>query len=77
MLVLFMEGEPTIDTRQALTRYDGPERVHLSGGEVFVDYVEGVARSKLTAGRLERIFGRPGTARNWNTIQKLYCATQA
>lgn len=45
MLVLFMEGEPTLDTRQALTRCDGPERVHLSGCEIFVDYVEGVARS--------------------------------
>ena len=72
MLVLFMEGEPVADAGSVLTNFPGPEQVHLAGREVYVDYVEGIARSKLTAARLERVLGRPGTARNWNTIQKLY-----
>lgn len=77
VLVLFMEDAPTTDARPALAQYNGPERVHLTGRDVFIDYVEGVGRSKLTANRLERSLGRSGTARNWNTIQKLYSESQA
>ena len=76
MLVLFVNGAPTANARAALAKYTGPEQVHLAGSEIFIDYIEGVARSKLTAARLERIMGRLGTARNWNTIQKLNSASK-
>ena len=51
--------------------WDGPERIALRGREVFVDYARGVGRSKLTGAALARLAGPGGTARNWNTSQKL------
>jgi hypothetical protein len=32
-----------------LTAYNGPERLHLSGDHLYIDYAGGIARSKLTA----------------------------
>lgn len=75
LLVLFLEAEPGADELAALQAYDGPERIVSSGREVFLDYVDGVGRSKLTAALLERRLGQAGTARNWNTIQKLLDAS--
>ena len=71
LLVLFLESDVGSDKLAALRDYAGPERIAPSGREVFIDYVAGVGRSKLTAAVLERLLGQPGTARNWNTIQKL------
>lgn len=49
----------------------GPEEVHLSGREVFVHYVNGIGRSKLSGAVIERALGVMGTARNWNTVARL------
>ena len=71
MLVLFMSKQPTKSEIMAAHSFGGPERVRVIGKEAYIDYINGVARSKLTPGRLERLLGRSGTARNWNTIGKL------
>ena len=55
----------------ALGRYQGPERLHLAGDHLYVDYVEGVARPKLPPAFLAKALGVPATARNWNTTRKL------
>lgn len=55
--------------------WPGPERILAAGRLVWIDYVAGVGRSKLTGARLTRLVG-PGTARNWNTLQKLRQATK-
>ena len=59
---------PAPDTDPA---WDGPERIAARGREAFIDYAEGVGRSKLTINVLDRLLGPGGTARNWNTSRKL------
>ena len=56
---------------ESLPSWDGPERIAVRGSEAFVDYVNGVGRSRLTIGVLDRMLGSGGTARNWNTTRKL------
>ncbi len=71
MLVQFLETPLSKDAIAALAEHPGPERILAEGREVYIDYKEGVGRSKLTPALLERHIGQPGTARNWNTISKL------
>ena len=71
MLVLFMGSAPGAGDIKTLAAYDGPETIECIGREVYIDYADGVAGSKLTPARLEKMLGRTGTARNWNTIRKL------
>ena len=71
MLVLFMSSAPSGSEIAAVGAYDGPERIAVKGNEAYIDYVNGVAGSRLTPARLEKLLGRPGTARNWNTVQRL------
>lgn len=54
-----------------LEKRDGAERINSSSRELYVDYRDGVARSKLTPAFLDKQLGQAGTARNWNTLQKL------
>ena len=76
LLVLFLNDAPNDDGIEALKAYEGPERAIVHGREVFIDYKEGVGRSKLTAAALERRLGRSGTARNWNTACRLIAETR-
>lgn len=76
LLILFLEMDPLPDQVATLLARQGPERMAVVGREVFIDYVEGVGRSKLTPGVLERSLGQPGTARNWNTVGKLIAASK-
>ncbi|MEQ9815613.1 MAG: DUF1697 domain-containing protein [Azospirillaceae bacterium] len=71
LLVLFLHRMPSREALDRLAGYEGPEHARVVGREVFIDYVEGVGRSKLTAAVLERRLGLTGTARNWNTVGKL------
>jgi uncharacterized protein (DUF1697 family) len=66
LLVVFLAGEPT-----GKLTYSGPEAYRVDGRELYVDYVNGVGRSKLTNALIERQLGVAGTARNWNTVTKL------
>lgn len=49
----------------------GPERVVASGRHLYIDYAEGIGRSKLTNVLIERKLDTCGTARNWNTVLKI------
>lgn len=71
LLVLFMDASPNKEQIEAATTYDGPETIRCLGREAYIDYVDGVGRSKATPARLEKLLGRTGTARNWNTVTKL------
>lgn len=71
MLVLFMSEQPTSSEIAAVENVEGPEQIKVIGREAYIDYTNGVAGSKLTPSRLEKLLGRSGTARNWNTIEKL------
>jgi uncharacterized protein (DUF1697 family) len=71
LVVMFLAGTPARGAGKALAAaYQGPEDIHLRGSEVFIHYVNGIGRSKLTGAVLERTFGVAGTARNWNTVMK-------
>lgn len=76
LLILFMETAPDLPAHAQPAGHAGPERVQLIGREALIDYPETIGQSKLTADRLERHFGQPGTARNWNTVQRLLAAAE-
>jgi len=70
LLVVFLDKKASPDTLRA--RYKGPEIIR--GGdarELYIDYVNGVGRSKLTHYLIERTLGVTATARNWNTVTRL------
>lgn len=52
-------------------RAEADERVTQVGDVFWISYGNGIARSKLTPGLLDRLAGSPVTARNWRTVLKL------
>jgi len=77
LLVLFLTRKPGLTQIKNLLTYAGPEAIASGKQELYLDYVEGVGGSKLTPALLERRLEQAGTARNWNTINKLIAAAQA
>lgn len=57
--------------------HPGRELLATGAGVLYVHYVDGIGRSKLTAKVIEKAVGAPTTARNWNTISKLRAACDA
>ncbi len=55
----------------------GRERVKLVGQTLYLVYPDGIGRSKLTAALIEKKLGVAGTARNWNTAQKIAVALES
>lgn len=55
--------------------YDGPERLHAVGRELYVDYPVDIGRSKLPQAMAKAGLPKAGTGRNWNTLVKLVAAT--
>jgi len=49
----------------------GRETVRVIGQTAYLVYPDGVGDSKLTTAVIERHLGAQGTARNWNTVEKL------
>src|SRR5688572_20393551 len=49
----------------------GPELVRAKSRCAYIVYPDGIGRSKLTTEIIEKKLGTRGTARNWNTVQKL------
>lgn len=52
-------------------RAQGGERVRIAGDALWIDYAEGVGRSKLTPAAIDKAFGSPATGRNLRTVCKL------
>ena len=71
LMVSFLDGPPQPGAADALAAYAGPERLHLADDHLYIDYAEGVARSKLTPAFLDRALQVPATGRNWNTTNRL------
>jgi uncharacterized protein (DUF1697 family) len=72
LLVVFLDKPAPPDAAARLRAiYKGPEIFHVNGREMYVDYVNGVGTSKLTHYLIERTLGVTGTARNWNTVNRL------
>lgn len=49
-----------------------PDRFSVSGREIYVHYPGGSGRSKLNLDYFEKKLGVAGTARNWNTVTRLF-----
>ena len=77
LLVNFLDGMPPANAAEVLAGFTGPERVHLDGDHLYIDYVEGIARPKLTPAFLAKALRVPATARNWNTTNKLLAMARA
>ncbi|MCW5765408.1 MAG: DUF1697 domain-containing protein [Phycisphaeraceae bacterium] len=78
LVVMFCKGPPAPGAAavlEALPR--GRERARLVGREVFIEYPDGIGRSKLTMGAVERALGVPATGRNWKTLAALGALVEA
>ena len=71
LMLQFLDAVPPAGAAEALATWPGPERLHLSGDHLYIDYVAGAGTSKLSPASLERALKVAGTARNWNTARKL------
>jgi uncharacterized protein (DUF1697 family) len=72
LLVTFLAGDPVPDASERLAGLTtGGEEIRLDGRHLYIYFRNGVGRSKVSPAVLERATGRPGTARNWNTVTAL------
>jgi uncharacterized protein (DUF1697 family) len=70
--VVFLERRPPKARAASLDPASfEPERFAVHGRELFVWWPDGVHRARLTLPTIERRLGVAGTARNWNTVEKL------
>ena len=71
--VTFLKDAPRSGGAEALrAALTGREVMQIGGRELYVVYPDGMGRSRLTLDVIERHLGTRGTARNWNTVTKLY-----
>jgi uncharacterized protein (DUF1697 family) len=74
--VAFVDKKVSADTLRDAYGDKGPEVIRGGPGrELYIDYVNGVGRSKLSHGFIERTLGATATLRNWNTVTKLLALT--
>ena len=70
--VTFLSAEPSSQVASNLALADlAPERVVVSGREIYAWHPNGIQRSPLAALLTDRRLGVTATARNWSTITKL------
>jgi uncharacterized protein (DUF1697 family) len=70
--VVFLAAEPNREAGKRLAEVDpSPDRVVLSGTDVYLQYHAGVQGSRLSAAYLERLLDVRATHRNWRTVTAL------
>ncbi|MFI4976158.1 MAG: DUF1697 domain-containing protein [Caulobacterales bacterium] len=72
LVLLALKGEADearVAALQAAVR--DREQVRGAGRQVYAYYPDGIGRSRLTMGVIERALGARATGRNWNTVLKL------
>lgn len=78
LLVSFLGTDPPKDALQIIREKNpGREEVHLHGRELYIYFPDGIARSKLSTALLDRALKTPGTARSWNTVNKLLAIAES
>lgn len=76
--LLLADGPPLEDALATLENHAGQgERLRIAGDALWIDYGEGVGRSKLTPARIDRAWGAPATARNLRTVRRLEAMIEA
>ena len=72
LVVMFLRKPPTKSAADDLMQANtGPEEFELIGRDVYINYPNGIGRSKFTNAIIEKALGLQGTVRNWNTVTKL------
>jgi len=72
LLVYFLEEELSANVCAQLRALPlTSEELIPSGKELFIYFSNGIGKSKLPWGKLEKICSAPGTGRNWNSVTKL------
>jgi uncharacterized protein (DUF1697 family) len=74
LVVVVLKDAPTsthVNALQAAIAGKGRELVRAGGRHVYITYPDGQGHSKLTLALIEKHLGTRGTARNWNTVQKM------
>jgi uncharacterized protein (DUF1697 family) len=70
--VSFLSAKPAASVVRELEAADiAPERVAVSGREIYAWHANGIQRSPLAKLLTEKRLGVAATARNWNTVTKL------
>jgi uncharacterized protein (DUF1697 family) len=78
ILVMFLQNAPDAQAVESLRQaHTGPEIIHPGGQELYIYYTDGMGRSKLDNGFIERRLKTTGTGRNWNTVSKLLALADA
>ncbi|MGN6369904.1 MAG: DUF1697 domain-containing protein [Phycisphaerae bacterium] len=72
LVVLFLKEAAGRERAERLrAAIKGRERVEAKGREIFAVYPDGIGKSKLTNGVIEKAVEARATGRNWNTVVKL------
>jgi len=72
LLVTFLAGDPGPEARDRIERIQADrEELLLLGRELYAYFPNGIGKSKLAAGPIDRALKVTGTARNWNTVTRL------
>lgn len=69
---VFPVAEPSVGTiEELMPRLRHTERIAVVGRELWIDYGDGVAGTRLTGVLIDRALGCPATARNLRTVRRL------
>ncbi len=75
LVAMPLKGKPAAAAVAALEQaIKGRERIAAADRQLYIHYLDGIGRSKLTNALIERHLGLRGTGRNWNTVLKLAAA---
>jgi uncharacterized protein (DUF1697 family) len=73
VFIAFLSHIPKADAiRNLQALATASEQLQHSGWEVYLYYKDGMGRAKLTLNVVEKVLAVTATARNWNTVNKLY-----
>jgi uncharacterized protein (DUF1697 family) len=72
LMAMPLKSTPDAAAVEALRAWiPGHESLVAHGRDLYITYPDGAGESKLTTAAIERRLGVRGTARNWNTVNKL------
>lgn len=71
-LVTFLKSDPGPAVRAEIEAFPAdPEEIRMVGRELYIYFPNGMGRSKLNFGKLDKAAQIPGTGRNWNSVNRI------